>query len=276
MLALESTDLIQLEQLVILALVQGITEFLPVSSSAHLALLPSLIGAPDQGLLVDVAAHGGTLCAVLLYFRMQIGRMVTAVTGLAPAERSAQDSRLFWMLMVASLPVVIAGAAMWYYGLVDEFRSPKSIAAFTIIFGVLLYAGDRWGDSGRTMKDVGPWQAMLIGCAQALALIPGVSRAGVTVTASRVLGIHREDSARFSFLLAIPAVGAAFALGVFEIWRHGDVSLSLSALTVFALSLASALAAIWGMLWVVRRFRLTVFAIYRIVLGVAILIFSAG
>lgn len=263
--------MISAEHLVILALVQGITEFLPVSSSAHLALLPAVTGESDQGLLIDVAVHGGTLLAVVLYFRSLLYRMCVSVFRRDSLGSERGDRRLFWMLILATIPVVMAGAVLWHFGWAEMLRSPASIAWMTIVFGLLLFAGDHWGAYHRTIKGITAMDAIVVGCSQVFALIPGVSRAGVTITAARFLGIRGQDAATFSFLLAIPAVGAAFALGGYEIVRSGDVALTISAAIAFLLSLTVALVTIRAMLWFTSRYRLTIFVVYRIFLGAAIL-----
>ncbi len=263
--------MISTEHLVILALVQGITEFLPVSSSAHLALLPAVMGKSDQGLLIDVAVHGGTLLAVVLYFRSLLYRMCVSVVRRDSLGSERGDRRLFWVLILATIPVVIVGAALWYFGWAELLRSPTSIAWMTIVFGLLLFVGDRMGAHHRTIKGVTAMDAIVVGCAQVFALIPGVSRAGITITAARFLGIRGQDAATFSFLLAIPAVGAAFALSAYEIIRSGDAALTISAAIAFLLSLTVALATIRAMLWFTSRYTLTIFVVYRILLGTAIL-----
>jgi undecaprenyl-diphosphatase len=189
---------------VTLGLVQGLSEFLPISSSAHLILTPWFLGWPDPGLTFDVALHVGTLVAVALYF----WRDWLALLRAAPHPRTP-DGRLFWLLILGAIPGGIAGV------LLDSFaeatlRSPLLIACTLAIMGLVLFAADRWGQRDRSLHDIGLTDALLIGIAQAIAIIPGVSRSGITIALARARGIERADAARFSFLLGSPVIlGAA-------------------------------------------------------------------
>ena len=259
-------------QLILVALVQGLTEYLPISSTAHTILLPRLFGWPDQGLPVDVAANTGTLLAVVAYFRKDLAGFVRALrpngdTRSAPAER-----RMIPLLALASLPVLLVGVAAsgWIAG---DARGPGVIAWATIGFGLLLGVADRWGGQDRHLGEVTWWHALLFGVAQAAALIPGASRAGVTISAGRLLGFDRESSARFAFLMAIPA-------GVFVVGKN-TLDLLSGALPVSelpAMLLVVALSAVVGyvvigfLLGWVRRRSLQVFVAYRLVLGVVLLL----
>jgi undecaprenyl-diphosphatase len=260
--------------LLVLALVQGITEFLPISSSAHLILVPRLFGWQDQGLAIDVATHFGTLLAVMVYFRAEVGRLVTGGVNLLTG-RADGDTRLLLQIIVATIPVVILGFAL--KGLVaTEFRSPLLIAATTIGFGVLLFVADRRGDAaerglgGMTYRD-----ALLIGLFQALALIPGVSRSGITMTAALFLAFSRTEAARFSLLLSIPTIIAAALLGGIELWQSDNAALQADAVYVAALAFAAAYVAIWAMMAWLRRFSFTPFVLYRFVLGAFLLYWFA-
>lgn len=253
------------EQLVLLAVVQGITEFLPISSSGHLILVPHLTGAADQGPLLDVAVHVGTLGAVMLYLWRDIARMLL---GLGRAVRGRRDpgARLAFQLVLATLPLVAAGyVASRYLG--DQLRSIEVIAWATLGFGILLWIADRIGMTLRRIEHMSYGSALLIGLSQVLALIPGTSRSGITMTAARLLAFERTDAARFSMLLAIPAITAAGTLAGIDLWRAGDARLTADALLAGGLSLAAALVAIVAMMGWLRRASFLPFVLYRIALG---------
>lgn len=266
--------------LVLLALVQGITEFLPISSSAHLVLLPRLLHWPDQGVLIDVAAHLGTLLAVIGYFRRDVGRMILAAAGLigirAARERLAgagewEESRhLVLALLIATLPVVILGYLFMKTGLVDALRRVDVIAATSIGFGVLLWAADRRAPVARGLERLSMRQALMIGLAQALALVPGTSRSGITMTAARALGFSRPDAARFSMLLAIPTILAAGTLGALTLLAEGPDAPWGDALLVLGLSALVAYGAIAGLMRWLARHDFGPFVLYRLVLGLVL------
>lgn len=261
-------------QIVVLALVQGITEFLPISSSGHLILVPMLTGWPDQGLLMDVAVHIGTLAAVVIFF----GREVTLMfKGLAdwrePGLLAQPGRRLAAQIILGTLPVVIVGFMI--RGWVGEGgRSMALIGWTTLGFGILLYLADRIGGQHRRLGDLTFHDAFLIGCAQVLALVPGTSRSGVTMTTARLLGFAREDGARFSLLLAIPTTAAAGALATFEIVRLGQRDLSLDAVLAGVLACLSALAAIAFLMRWLQHASFTPFVVYRCVVGLILLAYA--
>jgi undecaprenyl-diphosphatase len=261
---------VTLLHLVVLALVQGITEFLPISSSAHLILVPAVTGWPDQGLIVDVAAHVGTLAAVLVYFWRDVAMMIAGVVRLV-GGRSTFESALVGKLIVATVPVVIAGFAVHEYA-GTLLRNVEVIAWATIGFGVLLYLADRIGMTLRRIEDLTVAQAVIVGLFQALALIPGTSRSGITMTAARLLGFERTDSARLSLLMSIPVIIAAGTLSGLDLYRAGSAELTSEALVAIGLSFVSALAAIAAMMAWLRRMTFTPFVVYRIVLGGLLLI----
>jgi undecaprenyl-diphosphatase len=261
-------------QAIVLGLVQAATEFLPVSSSGHLILVPRLLGWPDQGLAFDEAVHVGTLVATLLYFRREVGEMTTGF--LASLRRPAETSpagRLAWLLALGTVPAAVAGL------LLDDWvgtvaRNPRLIAGTLIGFGLLLGIADRVGRRDRDLATVGLKEALLIGCAQALALVPGTSRSGITITTALFLGFDRGAAARFSFLLSIP-VGLLVALhDLLQIARGSLPQAGL--LPVGAALLVSAVAAylvIAGLLAWLRRQSLMPFVVYRVALGLVILAF---
>lgn len=257
-------------QLVILAIIQGLTEFLPVSSSAHLILVPALTGWRDQGLAIDVAMHLGTLGAVLLFFRKDV-IAVTRGAALAIRGEWTPKGRLAFQIVAATMPVVIAGY-VFRNEIAIDFRSPALIAAATGAFGVLLWLADRRAHRGCDnffyLSQFLSWRvAMLIGLAQALALVPGVSRSGVTMTAALFLGLGRTEAARFSLLLSIPTTAAAGALSGFDLLRSGDAALQTDALIAGVFAFIAGLAAIWGLMSWLRRATFAPFVAYRLLLS---------
>ncbi len=258
--------------LILVALVQGITEFLPISSSAHLILLPKATGMPDQGPVIDVAVHVGTLLAVVIYFR---GDILTALKG-GVADGNTPGKRLFWALILGTIPVVVAGMLLKLTGVDVALRSLVVIGWATLGFGILLWIADRFFPLVRPLEKIGLRDGLLIGLAQVLALIPGASRAGVTITAARALGFDREGAARFSMLLAIPTIAAAGVLTGGGLVADGNVALGLDALIGAALSFVAAYAAIALFLRWVRHATMTPFVIYRVVLGVILIAIGHG
>ncbi len=252
-------------QIVVIAIVQGITEFLPISSSGHLVLVPVVADWPDQGLMIDVAVHVGTLGAVMAYLWRDVWSMVT---GLARIGRNARDPgvRLFFHLVVATIPVVIAGWLLKTYGGVG-LRSVTVIAWATFGFGVVLFFCDRVGLTIRRIDHMGIGVAFAIGMAQILALIPGTSRAGITMSAARLLGYERSEAARFSMLMSIPTIIAAGILLSVDLIESGSARLQADALLAAVLAFATALLAILAMMGWLRRANFTPFVVYRLILG---------
>ncbi len=252
--------------IVVLALVQGITEFLPISSSAHLILVPTLTGWTDQGAVLDIAVHVGTLGAVLIYFHRDVGAMLRGCGRLVRGRRDG-DARLALNVAVATVPVLAAGLILVKLDLYPLLRSPEVIAWATLGFGLLLYAADRLAGTARRLEQFGLASAAVVGLMQALALIPGTSRAGITITAARLLGTNRSDAARFSMLLSIPAILAAGGYGGYELLAAGELTLGRDAALAAVLSFAAALLAIWGLMRWVRRSSYTPFVVYRVLLA---------
>lgn len=259
-------------QLIILGLIQGITEFLPISSSAHLILVPLLADWQDQGLVIDVAAHFGSLFAVIFYLRKDISRILIAgFDSIKNKEVSTQDSRLFWYLAVASLPVLAAGFLL-RDAVSSYLRDPLIIAYASIGFGLMLWYADMKGQRLRQIDSINLRDAILIGLAQALALVPGTSRSGITMTAALILGLDRASAARFSFLMAVPIILAA---GSYEslklIQMNAGVDIVNFIVTV-VFSGISAFLAIHFFMKFLDKIGMLPFVIYRVLLGV-ILIF---
>lgn len=260
--------------LAILAVIQGITEFLPISSSGHLVLVPAFLGWPDQGLMIDVAVHVGTLFAVLLYLYRDVGRMIA---GLGRAMRGRRDpgAKLAGLLVLGTLPVVGAGYALHTYA-PGMFRSLEVIAWATLGFGILLYVADKVGMTVRRIDHLGIFDVLVIGVAQCLALIPGTSRSGITMTAARFIGMERPDAARFSLLLSIPTIIAAGTLSGWDLYQSGDVKMAMDAVIAAGFAFISALIAIALMMAWLRRASFTPFVIYRVFLGGVLLAIAYG
>ncbi len=260
----------------VLAIVQGITEFLPISSSGHLILVPALTGWPDQGLMMDVSVHVGTLVAVLLYFREDTKGLFLAAlgaVGIAPARRAVADTiyaKLFWALVIATIPAVIFGFAVKVSGLADLMRGAAVIATTSIVFGLLLYVADKKGATEKMLDRMAVKPALIIGFAQVLSLIPGTSRAGITMTAARYLGFGRQEAARFSMLLSIPTIlGAGVLLGK-DVADSGDPVIWVDAAISAGLACLAALAAIHFLMKWLERANMTIFVVYRVLLGVGL------
>lgn len=259
-------------QVTALALIQGLTEFLPVSSSAHL-ILPSLIlGWDDQGLAFDVAVHVGTLLAVMLYFFKDIRQMLSAWLCSAFKGQHCRDSYMAWAVIVATIPAGLAG--MLLNGFIElHLRSAAVIAFTTLLFGILLWWSDVKGRQQRTESEMNFRDAIWIGLAQALALVPGTSRSGITITAGLMLGLTRQAAARFSFLLSIPLILTAGGLKSLELYHNGSAAQISHTLVGGTLAFISALACIHYFLKLLDRIGMLPFVLYRLVLGVALILF---
>lgn len=260
--------------LIILALVQGLTEFLPISSSGHLLLVHKIFGSAqswENRIVLDVAVHVGTLASVLLYFRRDVITMLRGLKGWTKGDFSGEGSHLNTRLIIASLPVIIAGFMLHIYH-PDWFLLLHVMAWATLLFGILLWIADRMPATDRTLTDLTIKDTLIIGCAQALALIPGTSRSGVTMTAARFLGYSRTESAHFSLLLAIIAISGAGALAGFELYQAGDWNLGKEAFIAAFIAFIAGWIAIAVMMKWLEKCSFTPFAIYRIILGAALLI----
>jgi undecaprenyl-diphosphatase len=260
--------------LLALSLIQGLTEFLPISSSAHLILLPQLMGWQDQGLAYDIAAHLGTLLAVAIYFRRDLAGITRGgMRSLRPGTLT-DEGRLFWLLLLACVPVALVGWLM-YETAATDFRNPLLIAGANLVFALLLWLADARGKRLREVRAVTFRDAVVIGLAQALSIVPGTSRSGVTMTAGLMLGLTREASARFSFLLAVPVILMA---GGYELYRvatiEAEADPALFTLVVL-ISGASALAAIHFFLRWLERYGMLPYVIYRLGLGVVLISYFA-
>lgn len=256
-------------QTVVLALIQGLTEFLPISSSAHLILPAQLLGWEDQGLAFDVGVHVGTLAAVVFYFRCDILKMTMAFFASLSGQQSA-DSRLAWFVIFATVPALLFG--FFLNDLISHFgRSILVIAATTMIFGALLWWADITRTEAKALPEMTLKQAMWIGVAQAIALIPGTSRSGITMTAALMLGFDRQSAARFSFLLSIPVILAAGSYKGLELLSATDYVPWDMVLGGVVLSALSALACIVFFLKWLDQIGMLPFVIYRFCLGIFLL-----
>lgn len=252
---------------IILGTIQGLTEFLPVSSTAHLAALPAVFGWNDpliSSQAFDAVLHLGTLAAVLLVF----GREWVALLAGLPRPRSP-EGRLGWGLILATVPALVAGAVLERF-VSDRLRTTGAIAGFLAAGALVLWAADSRRTGARTTRSVGPFEALLVGVAQALAILPGLSRSGMTISAGLLLGLGRAEAARYAFLLSAPVIAAA---GLWES-RHlaglGGNGLALAAVGVAVAALAGAVAIRW-FLRVVSRVGLLPFVVYRFLLALVLL-----
>jgi len=256
-------------QILVLAIIQGLTEFLPVSSSGHLILVPAVTSWEDQGLAIDVAAHVGTLVAVLIYFWRDVGRMIGGLARLLVGRVDA-GAKLAGYLLIATVPALIAGYLVDRYA-VEVLRHVEVVGWTLIGFGILLWVADRIGLTIRRVEHMTVRQAMFVGLAQALAFIPGTSRSGITMTAARLVGYERQEAARFSFLLAIPAIAAAGLWKGYQLYESGQTEQIDAALMTGGLCILTGLFAIAFMMQWLKRANFTPFVVYRLLLGGLIL-----
>jgi len=268
-------------QLVMLSVIQGITEWLPISSSAHLILLPDLMGTTDQGVLIDAMAHFGTLFAMLAYFRNEVGRALLGGVELVGLSRPtgqegamSSRARLALYIIAATPPGIAAGLA---FELSPEsvrtaLRSTEVIAAATIVFALLLWLADTLGTRRRKETEMGLSDAVLIGLSQIFAFIPGTSRSGVTMTAALALGFERREAARFAMLIGAPLIAAVGLRAIYGLARGEAAGASLAdGLVVAGLSFVTAYVSIWALMALLQRMSFLPFVLYRLVLGAALL-----
>ena len=263
-----------LTHLFILALIQGVTEFLPISSSGHLILLPNLTGIEDQGQVIDVAVHVGTLFAVVMYFWQDVKLVGAGCTRLVRGKIDTQGA--FWALclVIATIPVTLAGLALKMTGMTELLRSTALIGWMMLVFGVVLYWADQ---SGPIRKKAVNWSlkdAAVMGLWQALALIPGTSRSGITITAGRQLGYDRESAARLAMLMSIPTILASGGLLGLEVWQTADANAARDGAIAAVFAFISALAALALMFRLLKSVSFTPYVIYRVVLGLILLIIA--
>ncbi len=257
---------------ILLAIIQGLTEFLPISSSGHLALTPRLLDAADQGIVMDVALHVGTLLAILVYYRRDVFGMAASVIHWRDETR-VFERRLALFIALSSVPAVIVGFLLHHFD-PDGIRDIRVIIVTTLFFGVVMGLADYFMPRVKQLGDIKLRHAFLIGVAQCFALIPGTSRSGVTMTAARLMGFARVDAARFSFLLGIPAIAGAGTLGMLELLESNDSELMFDAGLGLVCSFIAGLGAIHFMIRWLSRYGLMPFAVYRVILGCALIVYT--
>ncbi|MEM9469041.1 MAG: undecaprenyl-diphosphate phosphatase [Pseudomonadota bacterium] len=256
-----------LHYLLLLAIVQGLTEFLPVSSSGHLVLTHHLMSNASLDLcwtanrMLDVAVHIGTLLAVIVYFYKDLWGMALSIR-----SRQSDNFSLLKNIVLASLPIIFIGAII--HKLEPSFLCMLTVMAWmTLIFGIVLWVADKFSKTDKELANMSSGHSLLIGLAQALALVPGTSRSGITMSAARFLGYNRVETARFSLLLSIIAIGGAGTLSGYSVYQSGDWALGSSALIAIILSFITGWISIAVMMKFLQRFTFVPFAIYRIILG---------
>ena len=241
-------------EILILSIVQGISEFLPVSSSAHLIIFSNIIDFSNNSLIFDVGLHLGSLLAILFYFRKELLNILN-------------DKKLFNLLLIGSIPLILFGYIFYTTGIINSFRNLKIIAWTTLIFGLLMYFSDTFKIKKKIEKDLTIKNILIIGVMQILAIIPGVSRSGITITAGRFLNFDRYDSTKISFYLSIPAIAGASFLGLRGLVRE-NIDLNLIVLISIILSFIFSYLTIKYFLIFVKKFSLNFFVIYRIILSI--------
>lgn len=259
-------------QVIVLSLVQGLTEFLPVSSSAHLILMPTLFEWPDQGLAFDIAVHLGTLIGVIAYFRRDLVRMVIDFAQSCSGRVLTPQAKIFWSIGFATIPVGLVGLLLKKH-VETTLRSPMVIACTTIGFGLILWLADKIGKQQRSLNTLNWRDVMLIGSAQALSLIPGTSRSGITLTAGLFTGLTREAAARFSFLLSIPVIILAGGLESVSLIKS-PLSVNWTTLGLgFCLSGLSGYFCIHYFIKLIDTIGLLPFIVYRLLLGIFLILY---
>ena len=259
-------------EIIILAIIQGLTEFLPISSSAHLILPSAVFGWHNQGLAYDVAVHVGSLLAVMIYFRQDIVRLLVAWCKHGLSRQQTTDSKLAWWVILATIPAVIMGFLLKDF--IEVYgRSALVIATTTIVFGLLLWYADKKASLAKNITQLTWKNAVFIGLAQAIAIIPGTSRSGITMTAGLMLGLDRESAARFSFLLSIPVILGAGLLASIDLLQSTEPVQWLELLLGAGFSFICAYACIYLFLAWISRIGMLPFVIYRLILGTLLLLF---
>ncbi len=245
----------------ILSIIQGITEFLPISSSSHLIIVSNYINFESQGLSIDVSLHIGSFFAVILYFKKDIFNLV-------------KNKDLFFKILISSLPVMLAGFFLVQFDLIDQLRNIKVIGWTTLIFGVLLFISDKFKLNKSIDDNFNYKSALFIGVLQILSLIPGVSRSGITISAARVLKFNRFDSAKISFLISIPTLAAVSLFGLNNLIVSENINFSILSIVSILLSFIFSFMTIKYFLKYLKNFSLLIFVLYRVILGLIILFFA--
>ncbi len=262
--------------IILLSLLQGFTEFLPVSSSGHLILFSKFTHFPDQGLALDVAMHVGSIIAVMIFFSEEIWEIIKGLTKnwFLPNFKD-NGNKLFWLILTSTVPALLVGYFLKEYGM-EEFRSTKLIGWTILGFGILLFIADQIGMTIRKVNHLTLLDAGLIGLAQCLALIPGTSRSGITITMARFLGMERREAAKFSMLLSIPTIAAAGLLVGFELYKNHKVTDLITAFDGVLYSFIFSVIAIYVIMWWLKKSTFLPFVLYRVVFGSALLLDAYG
>ena len=245
-------------EILILSAIQGISEFLPVSSAAHLVLVSKYYAFNNQSLLIDICLHLGSLLAIIFYFRNDLFNFI-------------KNKKFLIKILIGTIPIIPVGYILYQTGLIDRLRSIEVIGWMSLIFGIILYVSDKSKISKKIDPEFTNKSAIFIGIFQVLALIPGVSRAGITITSGRFLGFNRFDAAKISFFLAIPALAAASFLGIYNIYKVGSTELNFLAIIAVIFSFIFSFITIALFLNFIRKFSLKIFVIYRIILSLLLL-----
>jgi len=257
--------------LILVALVQGITEFLPVSSSGHLILISELSSAPDQGQAIDVAVHIGTLFAVVIFFWRDVAMGLAGIPRMLTGRIDTAGSKLAFLLMIATIPAIAFGLVLKLTGLSDAMRSMTVIGWTMLLFGLLLWWADQRGTIEKTDADWTAKDAIKMGLWQAVALIPGTSRSGICITAGRMLGYSRQDSAKLAMLMSIPTIVASGVLLGVEVIATADAQVARDGAVAAVMSFVAALFALSIMMRLLRSVSFTPYVIYRVALGIVLL-----
>ena len=246
-------------QILLISIIQGVTEFVPISSSAHVNLLSKIFEYGDVELTINVSAHFGSLIAVIFFFRKEVFEF-------------AKNKNLFFKIVIASIPIGIVGFLLIKYEMISNLRTLEVMGWTTIIFGLLLYVSDKFQLGQNIENNLNIKNVIVIGCFQILALIPGVSRSGIIITGARFLKFNRIDSAKISFLLSIPALGGWSLYGFYDLIKQNDVLLNIGAILTAFLSFIFSYLTIKYFLIYLKKFNLNLFVIYRVILGIALLL----
>jgi undecaprenyl-diphosphatase len=260
--------------LILVAIIQGLTEFLPVSSSGHLILLPNLTGMQDQGQTIDVAVHVGTLGAVVLYFWSDVKQAICGLPAALTGRIDTAQARLALGLIVATIPTVLAGLVLYLTGMTAALRSIAVIGWTMLLFGLLLYWMDQKGPQTKIAADWTLRDAAIMGLWQAIALIPGTSRSGITITGARHLGYTREEGARLAMLMSIPTIIASGVLLSIDVAHQADAQLAKDGAIAALFAFVSALLALSLMMRLLRSASFTPYVIYRVILGTILLVIA--
>tara|TARA_B110000438_G_C15739948_1_gene618006 strand:+ start:448 stop:1215 length:768 start_codon:yes stop_codon:yes gene_type:complete len=245
-------------EILILSAIQGVSEFLPISSAAHLVLVSKYYSFNTQNLLIDICLHLGSLLAIVVYFRKDLFNIVN-------------NKKFLIKILIGTIPIIPVGYILYQTGLIEKLRDLKVIGWMTLVFGVLLYISDKTKVSKKIESNFTNNSAIIFGLFQVLALIPGVSRSGITISAGRILGFNRFDSAKISFFLAIPALFAASSIGAYKVYSEGSLELNFLAIIAVIFSFIFSYITVAIFLNFIRKFSLKIFVIYRIILSLLIL-----